>query len=232
MAETVLIIEPEGHLADLTPLLSEAGFQVIESRESADGLHATLTYNPQIIIVEEEAALANSKELVATLCRLSKAPIVVVGAGGEGALIQAVLQGADLYLTRPLRNLEFIARIRALLRRQRLAAGLGAPTNVVLSREQMNQILAQLSDTERRLFCYLLERRGRLVSKDELVIGVWGRQGRDTSLRFYIRQLRCKLTAISQIAPIEILNRKCVGYLMRVQPPLVTEQTVPRLSRG
>ena len=82
------------------------------------------------------------------------------------------------------------------------------------------------------MFCYLLDRRDRLVNKDELVTGVWGQEGRDTSLRFYIRQLRCKLAIISQIATIEILNLKRVGYLMRVYPPPFIEQGGHRPSGG
>jgi two-component system alkaline phosphatase synthesis response regulator PhoP len=55
--------------------------------------------------------------LLPLLRRLTESPIIVLGSGGEMAMVRALFQGADFYLTRPVNVRELIARIRALLRR-------------------------------------------------------------------------------------------------------------------
>ena len=79
---------------------------------------------PRIVIVSEEMSPIDEVELLPVLRRLTDSPIITVGSGGEMAMVQALLQGADVYLTRPVNIRELMARIRALLRRYGAAKGL------------------------------------------------------------------------------------------------------------
>ena len=66
--------------------------------------------------------------LLPVLRRLTESPIITLGAGGEMAIVQALLAGADVYLTRPVNIRELMARIRALLRRYGVPRGIdGGP---------------------------------------------------------------------------------------------------------
>lgn len=62
-------------------------------------------------------------ELLPVVRRLTESPIIAVGSGAQMDMVQSLLQGADMYLARPVNVREFMARIRALLRRYAAARG-------------------------------------------------------------------------------------------------------------
>jgi DNA-binding response OmpR family regulator len=105
--------------------LRDAEFRVIKALESGEGVKHTLEYSPSLIVINEDMPPINGVELVPILRSLTESPIVALGAGGEMALVQALLQGADLYLTYPVSVNEFMARVRSLLRRHIAPRGVG-----------------------------------------------------------------------------------------------------------
>jgi DNA-binding response OmpR family regulator len=116
-APTTLIIDADENRESVVPALRDAGYQVIEAVESGEGVRHILDDSPRIIIVGEEMPPIDGVELLPLLRRLTGSPIIVLGSGGEMALVRALFQGADFYLTRPVNLSELLARIRALLRR-------------------------------------------------------------------------------------------------------------------
>jgi DNA-binding response OmpR family regulator len=123
-ALTALIIDVDENRQIAILALQDAGFRVTEALESGQGVRNTLDISPRIIIVGEEMPPINGVELLPVLRRLTESPIIVLGSGGEMAMVRALFQGADFYLTRPVNVRELIARIRALLRRYGTARGL------------------------------------------------------------------------------------------------------------
>jgi DNA-binding response OmpR family regulator len=122
-ALTALIIDVDENRQSVVLALQQAGFRVTEALESGEGVKATLDGSPYVIVVGEEMPPINGVELLPVLRRLTDAPIIVLGAGGEMAMVQALLQGADVYLVRPVNLREFMARVRALMRRYGAARG-------------------------------------------------------------------------------------------------------------
>jgi DNA-binding response OmpR family regulator len=166
-----------------------------------------------LVIMNEEMPGVGGKELLEALRGVTEGPIVVVGNGGETAMVGALLQGADAYLEKPVRVQELVARAGALLRRYQGGEGVNGHLGVAGNGVVAGKVFEKLSRTEARLLQYLLDRAGQLTLREELVTGVWGEAGKDTSLRFYIWQLRRKL---KEAGRIEILNLKGMGYLLRV----------------
>ena len=123
-ALTALIIDDDENRQSIVQALQEAGFQVIEATRSAEGLKRALDDSPRLLIVSDSMPPLEEVELLPVLRRLTDAPIITVGSGGEMAMVQALLQGSDVYLTRPVNLRELMARIRALLRRYGAAKGL------------------------------------------------------------------------------------------------------------
>jgi DNA-binding response OmpR family regulator len=121
----VLIIDTDESLQSAVLALRDAGFQVIKALESGEGVKCTLDCSPSIIIINEDMPPMNGVELLAVLRSRTESPIITLGSGGEMALVQALLQGADLYLTRPVNIREFMARVRSLLRRHVAPRGVG-----------------------------------------------------------------------------------------------------------
>jgi DNA-binding response OmpR family regulator len=122
-ALTALIIDVDENRQSVVLALQQAGFRVTEALESGEGVKATLDGSPYVIVVGEEMPPINGVDLLPVLRRLTDAPIIVLGAGGEMAMVQALLQGADVYLVRPVNLREFMARVRALMRRYGAARG-------------------------------------------------------------------------------------------------------------
>jgi DNA-binding response OmpR family regulator len=122
-ALTALIIDVDENRQSVVLALQQSGFRVTEALESGEGVKATLDGSPYVIVVGEEMPPINGVELLPVLRRLTDAPIIVLGAGGEMAMVQALLQGADVYLVRPVNLREFMARVRALMRRYGAARG-------------------------------------------------------------------------------------------------------------
>ena len=123
-ALTALIIDDDENRQSIVQALQEAGFQVIEATRSAEGLKRALDDSPRLLIISDSMPPLEEVELLPVLRRLTDAPIITVGSGGEMAMVQALLHGSDVYLTRPVNLRELMARIRALLRRYGAAKGL------------------------------------------------------------------------------------------------------------
>ena len=214
----ILIIDSDEERRDIVRALQEDGFRVVEETESNIAVGRVLSDGHYLIIMSDTMPPVDNIDLLTTLRGLTDSPIVVRGSGDEAAIVQALLQGADAYLSRPVGPREVVARVRALLRR----FGAGSESrpeesvlNTTFDGVQLGKIWSHLSQTEARLLRFLLERSERLVGREELLNGVWGDEGKDSSLRFYIWQLRKKL---AEAASIEILNLKGMGYLLKVYP--------------
>jgi DNA-binding response OmpR family regulator len=117
------VIDVEVSRFTIAQVLRKAGFQVVEALGSGAGVRAILEGKPSLVIVGEEIGPFDGVALLPFLRRLTEAPIIALGSGGGTAMAQAIFQGADFYLTRPLNLSEFMARVRALLRRS--APGFG-----------------------------------------------------------------------------------------------------------
>ena len=154
--ETVLIISGDKGRQGLVLSLQDAGFRVIEELESGDGLRRVLDDAPHVVIMNESMSPMDGVELLPLLRRVTKSPIVVVGAGDEADIVQTLLQGADIYVTQPVNAKELVARTQALLRRNPAKDKYvgGASQDNPLDGAQLNNIFSRLSHTEGRLFRY------------------------------------------------------------------------------
>jgi len=114
----IMIIETDrAHCSTLAQPFDEAGFEVREETRSGQGVAGVMERDPGIVLMAAEMPPLDGVELLPLLCRLTKAPIIVMGEGGDSSVVDALLQGADVYMTRPLKHRELLARVRALMRR-------------------------------------------------------------------------------------------------------------------
>jgi DNA-binding response OmpR family regulator len=151
-------------------------------------------------------------------------PIIMLTARGEEADRIAGLElGADDYITKPFSPGELTARITALLRRTQRAS---APATTLrygplvidvdrhVVRVDGNEI--RLTAKEFLLMQYLIEHRGRVLSRDLLLTDVWGYQytGGTRTVDVHIRRLREKIPALAD----SIVTVKQFGYRLEDQP--------------
>ena len=104
---------------DLATAIVEAGFEVRRESSSGGGIAQVLEVDPDVILLSQDMPPLDGVVMLTLLRRMTTAPIIVVGCRGESVAVEALLQGADMYVAEPVRQRELVARVRALVRRYR-----------------------------------------------------------------------------------------------------------------
>ncbi|HOV18948.1 MAG TPA: response regulator transcription factor [Ottowia sp.] len=143
--------------------------------------------------------------------------LILTAADGVDERVKGLDLGADDYMAKPFALSELEARVRALTRR-----GMGAASNVIrhgpLEYDQTGRVahidgkLIDLSARELGLLEVLLQRSGRLVSKEQLVerLCEWGEEVSHNAIEVYIHRLRKKI----EQGPIRIATVRGLGYCL------------------
>ena len=229
----VLIVDDEQSIRDaLGRKLRRENFEVVLCGNGLEGLRAFHSTQPDLVVLD--IVMPGEMDGL-TACRrireVSDTPIMMLSAQAitEEDIIEGLSAGADEYLIKPVRLNEFVARVKALLRR----ASLNSTTNVDqgyddgylkidLQRRhvRVENRKVHLTPTEFKLLAVLLENAGRVVSQRDLLEQVWGQEYVDDIYypRVYISQLRRKIEP-DAANPIYILTEHRVGYRFERQPP-------------
>lgn len=119
MADNILIIEGDPTLRkELTSVLAEAGFAVVDVPDYLDALLKLDAFKPSLTILGEELPLVDGWEACSQLHRAFNIPVIVIGEDSSDEVWERVMEvEADLYLVKPLRYRELVARVKAILRR-------------------------------------------------------------------------------------------------------------------
>jgi DNA-binding response OmpR family regulator len=162
------------------------------------------------------------------LCRIlrndpktERVPIIMLTAKGDEAdRVRGLETGADDYMAKPFSPRELIARVKAVLRRsgEQVAAGktislgdlvINTETFTVTKRSKP----ADLSATEFRLLLYLVQRRGRVFSRDQLLDAVWKGETyvEPRTVDVHIRRLRTQIED-DPSDPVYVKTRRGIGY--------------------
>ena len=167
-----------------------------------------------------------------TVCQrireFSAVPIIMVTVRGQDQeKVRGLDVGADDYLIKPFSVDELLARVRAVLRRIRVASnrqtiGMCAITNLgELTIDYAQHLVSMagreiiLTPIEYRILSYLAQNAGRVVTQDMLLTHVWGEEyaGENHILQVNVNRLRHKLEA-DPSHPHYILTKAGIGYLL------------------
>jgi two-component system, OmpR family, alkaline phosphatase synthesis response regulator PhoP len=182
--KVLLIEDEEGLILTLTDRLRSENFDVEIATDGESGLTAALAESFDLIILDVMLPKKNGFDVCRDLRRKeNNAPILMLTAKGE--TIDKVLGlklGADDYLTKPFEIAELLARIEALLRRSPKINRQSAETfqfgNVTIdfrrAEVKKNNEPIEISAMEFKLLQYLIEHRGEVLKRDELLDEVWG----------------------------------------------------------
>ncbi len=194
-------------------------FEVMHEANGGQAVARILDVNPGVIVLSEDTPVVGGVEYLPLIRRVTSAPIVIVGDGDEIRVVSALVNGADMYVRKPVNPQELVSRVRALCRRIDTESGSARPgTNGTASLDDLPEdVRLSLTDTETRLLACLMERCGDVIGHEELMSKVWGRAVKKERLRFYVYRLRRKL---SGVVHFNLHTRIGVGYrLIRVGMP-------------
>jgi two-component system phosphate regulon response regulator PhoB len=208
MSASILVADDEEDVLNLVATnLKAAGFELFKAYDGVTALEKARSYRPSLIILDLMLPGMTGLEVCRALKedqRLAAIPVIMLTAkAAETDRIAGLELGADDYITKPFSPRELVLRVKSVLRR---SAGASAEAREVLkvgpleidrSRHQVrvNQKEVDLTATEYKLILLLLERRGRVQSRDMLLNEVWGYESLiDTrTVDTHVRRLREKL---------------------------------------
>lgn len=182
---TVLIVEDEAAQMEMLAYNVEAeGFRVLRAADGEEGLLIAEEDQPDLIILDWMLPNISGIEVCRQLKRkpgTRAIPVIMLTARGqEEDRVRGLDTGADDYVVKPYSVNELMARVRAIIRRTR-AGGSGAISHgdIVLDPEQhkvtRGGAAIHLGPTEYRLLAVLMEKPGRVYSRERLLDLVWGR---------------------------------------------------------
>ncbi len=219
MKPLVLIVEDEPPQAELLRYnLEHEGYRTICAATGEQAHLLVAEEAPDLVILDWMLPDTSGIEICAAL-RAGQAtrhiPIIMVTARGEEAdKIRGLDSGADDYLVKPFSPRELVARARAVLRRARPALGgenldyAGIHLDPASHKVSRDGRAVRLGPTEFRLLQTLMERPGRVFTREVLLDQVWGRDihVEPRTVDVHVRRLRSALNAGGEADPIRTVR--------------------------
>lgn len=221
----ILVVEDEAALvAMLRYNLEKEGFAVDEAADGEEAIVKIAEQVPDLVLLDWMLPRFSGLEVCRRLRRdpaTRNLPIIMLTARAEETdRVRGLDVGADDYVSKPFSPTELVARIRAVLRRIRPAL-----TDEVFTYEGLTLDLTRhkvsrngrdihLGPTEFRLLRYFLEHRGRVVSRDQILDAVWGRDIYidQRTVDVHIRRLRKALNGPNEADLIRTV--RAAGYAL------------------
>ncbi|MDP3296641.1 MAG: response regulator transcription factor [Thermodesulfovibrionia bacterium] len=218
----ILLVEDEKNVAGFIKKgLTEEFYTVDASVNGEDGFLMATTTEYDLIILDIMLPDINGIELCRRIKNHNiKTPVLMLTAVDSiESKVKGLDSGADDYLTKPFAFEEFLARVRALLRRPTLMSALLKVSDLTLDpvrheAKRGGQII-QLTWKEFALLEYLMRNKGRVLSRTKIFDHIWG-DDLDTSsnvVDVYISYLRDKID--KNYSPKLIHTVRNVGYVLR-----------------
>jgi DNA-binding response OmpR family regulator len=226
MRDTILVVDDEPDVLDLVRYhLHRAGFNVLVALTGPAGLVQARESRPNAIVLDIMLPQMSGVEVCQALREhddTSHIPILILTAKAEPSERIAGLEfGVDDYVTKPFSPRELVLRVQNLLRRLRAAQASSVVTVDEFCLDKGNFEITvsgrrlDLTSTEFKLLAVLIERRGRILTRESLLRDVWRYENAiDTrTVDTHVRRLREKLgQAANRIVTVRGEGYKFVTY--------------------
>jgi DNA-binding response OmpR family regulator len=213
--QSILIVEDEASIASFVALyLKNAGYTVKRAATGAEALGSVAQARPDLIVLDLMLPDIDGVDLCRRIRQRSDVPILMLTARDEDVdKIIGLEVGADDYLTKPFNPRELVARVKSILRRAAPAERRGesrvmqhGALSVDAGRREVRvgEEEVQLAPKEFDLLWELLDHRGLVLTRDQLLERVWGYTfaGDTRTVDVHVRQVRRKLGDASPIVTV------------------------------
>lgn len=228
----LLIIEDDREIVEAISLAFKirwAEADIVSTHSGRRGIEMVEEEVPDVIILDLGLPDMNGFDVLKAIRQFSRVPILIVTARGDEAdIIKGLEWGADDYITKPFRQLELLARVKAHIRRQsqtsaQISVGkyrLISETGQFFSGERQ----IDLTITESIILNHLMSNAGQVITRSNLIEAVWGNDypGANDSLKVHIRRLRAKIED-DPSNPHLIITKPGIGYSFAKQPGIANK---------
>jgi len=203
---TILVVDDEPEIVELVRYnLSREGYRVLDASDGESALERIYQSPPDLVVLDLLLPKRSGIEVLEAIRgdpRTRSMPVLLLTARStEMDKLIGFERGADDYLTKPFSPKELVARVGAVLRRTRPDEPAGkdeiGPFRFDRERHQvfLREREVHLTPTEYRLLEHLLQRPGRVFSREQLLDKVWGLGyfGETRTVDVHVRRLRAKL---------------------------------------
>jgi two-component system alkaline phosphatase synthesis response regulator PhoP len=226
MAQCILVVDDEPTVTDLLAYnLRKAHYEPLIAADGREALRLAREASPDLILLDLMIPEVDGLDVCRELRKISDVPIIMITARGEEVdRVVGLELGADDYVTKPFSVRELMARIKAVLRRTRIADKsntlpvlLTGPGGLNMDLEARTLIIGEipidLTRLEFDLLSHFLSNPGRAITREGLLEQVWGYDfaGDTRAVDSAVKRLRAKLrSACASADAIEAVRG--VGY--------------------
>lgn len=218
----IFIIEDDTAIRqELEELLKNAGYEVECLADFKNAAEVLLKSDADLFLLDINLPFVNGEQLLKQLREHSEKPVIMVTSRqNELDEVISMSYGADDYITKPYNPTILLLRISAVLKRsegqpQEISSYMGLDVNTARGSIGNDEREVVLTKNEMVIFRLLLDNKGRIVTRDEIMTALWDNDEfiNDNALTVNISRLRSKLCELGLGECIE--TRKKQGYILK-----------------
>ncbi|MBO9598935.1 MAG: response regulator transcription factor [Cohnella sp.] len=220
---TILVVDDDPHIRELVGVfLQREGFTVMEATDGLDAL-AKLEKSPaDLVVLDIMMPQMDGFELCRELRELYDMPLLMLTAMGETSQkVKGFALGTDDYMVKPFEPVELVARVKALMKRYKIATS----QQVTIGRVQLNKQTFQVKLGDNQLTLPLKEFEllfklasypGKTFSREQLIEQIWGYdyEGDERTVDVHIKRLRERFE--EEESGFRITTIRGLGYRLEV----------------
>jgi DNA-binding response OmpR family regulator len=220
----ILIVDDDGYIRELVcTLLKNEGFDTVEAYDGRDALMKLKDIKPDLCIIDIMMPNMDGFELCRNIRRYyGEMPVLMLTAKGEiSQKVKGFELGTDDYLTKPFEAQELIVRVKALLRRYKIAASNSIQIGMLTIDRNSYMVTAEgegmdIPMKEFELLFKLASSPGKTFPRDQLIEDVWGYDfdGNERTLDVHIGRLRDRFP--TEKYNFKISTIRGLGYRLEV----------------
>lgn len=219
----ILIVDDDPHMRELVGLFFRPeGFEIVEACDGVEALAALESFKADLVILDIMMPNMDGWELCREIRKQYDIPLLMLTAKGDTTQkVKGFELGTDDYLVKPFEPTELVARVKALLKRYRIAISQTVQVGELLMNRRTFEVLSgsqpvELPLKEFELLFKLASYPGKTFSREQLIEDIWGYdyEGTDRTIDVHINRLRERFPEVS--CSFKISTIRGLGYRLEV----------------